>query len=572
MFLPYGVPPRHTFTTERLRRSRRLPSGTRIRFVLRRFVLASLVVLVVACDREIPQPPQPVQPATLTPRDGGRVVRRLESDPETLNYVRHSTEDENHVLTMIYDPIVDLNENLDPIPGLATRWEILDGGKAYVFHLDPRATYSDGKPVLASDVVFTLKKILDEESMQYASYFETLDRANTKALDEHTVHVAFKEVRAGQLLAFNIGVMPEHVYGKGDFKKNRAVIGSGPYVLKQRIAGRSILLKRRDDYWREKPRIAEILFRPIGDDNTAWKALEHGDVDVSRVTNDIWSRVKDDPNVTKKINFHNVWQFTYNAIAWNLDDPLFADARVRRALAMCFDRQTVIDKLYHGQARAATGPFVQESWAYDPKVLPIEYNPQGAAALLASAGWRDTDGDGILDRDGKKFAFTVLIIAGNKASTDQSQVLQDSLKRAGIQMDLRAVDGAAYAEEVFKRNFQAAFVAWVIDPDPNPKQLFHSSMLAPAGMNVVGYRNPEADELMDKGEKELDPSRRQELYHHLHEIIARDQPYLFTVQVAIKWGTSKRVQNVKIAKGYGLFHFSPGPFGWWLKDEPKKKK
>jgi peptide/nickel transport system substrate-binding protein len=537
--------------------------------VLRRFVLASLLLVVVACDREILQPARPAQPPSAAPRDGGRIIRRLETDPETLNYVLHSTEDERQVLSLIYDPIIELDETLEPKPGLAARWEVLDGGKTYVFRIDPRATFSDGQPVRSSDIVFTLSKI--NESMQFASYFETLDMANTKPVDDHTVRVAFKDVRAGQLLAFNIGVMPEHVYGKGDFKKNSAVIGSGPYVLKRRQTGRSILLERRENYWRTKPLIKEVLFRPIGDDNVAWKAIVNGDVDLTRASNDTWFRAKDDPKVNDTIDFHNVWQFTYNAVAWNLDDPLFADARVRRALAMCFDRQTVIDKLYHGQARAVSGPFVQDTWAYNPDVQPVEYNPQGATALLASAGWRDTDGDGILDREGKKFAFTVLIIVGNKASVEQSQVLQDALKRVGIQMDVRTVDGAAYSDEVFARNFQAAFVAWVIDPDPSPRSLFHSKSVSPAGMNVVGYRNAEADDLMDRAEQELDQSRRAELYHHLHEIIARDQPYLFTVQSTIKWATRKRVQNVKAAKGFGLFHWYPGPLGWWLRDEPKTK-
>jgi peptide/nickel transport system substrate-binding protein len=537
--------------------------------VLRRLALASLLTLLVACERETAQPQPPVQPkvAETVPQDGGRVIRRLESDPETLNYVLHSTEDERQVLELIHDPLLDLDQNLNPVPGLATRWEILDGGKTFVFHLNPAATFSDGKPVRAGDVVFTLFKILDEESLQFSQYFETLDRDQTKATDDRTVRVSFKEPRAGQLIYFNLGILPEHVYGKGDFKKNRAVIGSGPYVLTRRQAGQSILLTRRKDYWRTSPRIQEVLFRPIGDDTVTWRALEKGEIDVGRVNSDTWFRVKDDPKVRKTIDFHPVWQFTYNAVAWNLDDPLFNDARVRRALAMCFDRQTVIDRLYHGLARAATGPFVQESWAYNQEVQPIEFNPQGAAALLSSAGWKDSDGDGVLDREGKKFAFTTLIIAGNKASTEQSQVLQDALKQIGVQMDVQAVDGAAYGEKVFAREFQAVFVAWVIDPDPNPKSLFHSTAVAPAGMNVVGYRNTEADELMDKAEKELDPARRQELYHHLHEIIARDQPYLFTVQPCVTFATNKRIRDARDAKGFGLFHWYPGPHAWWLAKE-----
>lgn len=536
--------------------------------MLRRIVVTSLLAFALACERETPQPlapaaapPPKAEPA---PRDGGRIVRRLETDPETLNYVRHSTEDEHLVLTMIYDPIVELDQNLNPAPGLAARWEVLDEGRTFVFHLDQRATFSDGTPVRASDVVFTLHKILDEESMQYASLFAALDREKTKAIDERTVSVSFKEVRAGQLLSFNLGVMPEHVYGKGDFGKNRAVIGSGPYVLKSRQPGRSILLARRDDYWRAKPRIAEILFRILPDDAVTWKALESGQIDVGRITNDTWFRVKDDPKIQEKLAFHNVWLFAYNAVAWNLGDPLFADARARRALAMAFDRNAVIEQLYHGQARAVTGPFVPDTWAANPKVTPVEHNLKGAAAILSSAGWRDTNGDAVLDRDGRDFAFTMLIVAGNKPSADHAQIFQDSLRRLGVKMEVRPVDGAAYGEQVFARNFQAAYVAWVNDPDPNPRSLFHSKALPPDGMNVVGYNNPKADELIERGERELDPTRRQELYQHLHEVIASDQPYLFTVQSSTKWATNRRVQNVRTAKGLGLFHWYPGPLDWWL--------
>lgn len=543
--------------------------------LLRRLLLASLLALFVACEREAPRPE--TRPASTTataePRDGGRVIRRLETDPESLNYVRHSTEDERQVLSLIYDSIIDLDENLNPVPGIAARWEILDGGKTYIFHIDPRATFSDGKPVRAADLVFTLNKIVDpkSESLQFASYFETLDPANTTAIDERTARVAFKTVRAGQLLYFNIGVMPEHIYGTGDFTKNRAVIGSGPYVLKRRQTGRSILLERRENYWRTKPRIKEVLFRPIGDDGVTWKALERGDIDVGRVSNDTWFRAKDDPKIASRIDFHNVWQFSYNAVAWNLDDPLFQDVLVRRALAMCYDRDRVIRELYHDQARPVTGPFVQDTWAYNPDVQPIAYNPQAATALLASAGWRDTNGDGILDRNGQKFSFTMLIVAGNKISIDHAQILQDAWKKVGVEMEVRPVDGAAYSEQVFARNFQSAFVAWVIDPDPSPKSLFHSKMIAPAGMNVIGYKSLEADELIDRAEVELDQSRRQEIYHQLHQIIARDQPYLFTVQPCVKWGTQKRVQNVKAAKGFGLFHWYPGPLQWWLRDDAKRK-
>jgi peptide/nickel transport system substrate-binding protein len=537
---------------------------------MRRFAFLLLLSLALAtCRREVPQPAAATATqAASGPRDGGRLVRRLQSDVETLNYVLQSVEEERQVLSYIYDPLIDLDENLNPIPATAARWEVLNAGKTYVLHLDPRATFSDGTPVLASDVVFTLHKILDEQSIQFASWFENLDREKTVAIDDHTVRVVFTRPRAGQLLSFNIGVLPEHVYGKGDFKTNTSVIGNGPYALKRRDRNHNILLERRADYWRRKPHIQSVLFRPIKDDAVALKALQRGDVDVANLGNDQWFRVKDDPAVKAKIRFHTVWMQSYNCILWNLADPLFSDARVRLALAMAFDRQTVIDTLYHGQARPVTGPFTPDSWAADPSVLPIDYNPRGAAALLSSAGWKDTNGDAVLDRPSakglQKFSFTLIIPSGSKTSSDQMQVYQASLRALGVEVEVRALDDSAYYEQMTKRNYQAAFTAWVNEPDPDPYGLFHSSQMPPKGFNVVGYVNAEADALMERARLELDPVLRADIYHELHQILARDQPYLFMLQVASKWAVNRRIQDVKLANGVGLFLWYPGPNAWWL--------
>jgi peptide/nickel transport system substrate-binding protein len=530
---------------------------------MRRALAALVLALTLACTRETPQPPAtPAQPAATQPHDGGRIALRLEGKLSTLNYLLHTTEDERIVLSYLYDPLIAFDQNLTPIPATATSWEVQDGGRAYVLHLDPRATFSDGKPVRAADVVFTLNKILDAESVQFGAAFETLDRAQTKALDERTVRAVFREARAGQLYAFNIGVLPEHVYAQGDFKRNRSVIGNGPYVLKQRT-NRQVLLERREDYWRTKPRIQSVLFRPIPDDAVAWKALQRGDVDVSRVNNDVWARVKDDPKVQADLTFHTFYRLGYNAIVWNLADPLLSDARVRRALAMAFDRHTVIEKLYFGQARAITGPFTPDQPSNNAEVSPIDYNPTAAGALLSSAGWRDSNNDGIVDREGKKFELTLLIPSGSSAARDQAQVFQQSLRQIGIALDVKVTDEAAFYELVLQKNYQAAYLSWVNEPDPDPFGQFHSSQSGD-GMNVVGYKNEEADQLMEEARGELDAARRVDLHHQLHEVLSRDQPYLWTVQVAEKWAVRKRVQNVQVAKGFGLFHWYPGPYAWWV--------
>ena len=532
------------------------------------WLLLAVWSLLAACaKRETVQAPAQTtvtQTAAPGPRAGGRLIRRLESDINTLNYVLQTTEDERQVLQYVYDPLIDFNAELEPTPGTAARWEIADGGRTYILHLDPRAVFSDGKPVTAADVLFTLEKIADEESVQFGAWFAGLDREQTKAVDDRTVRVVFKEPRVSQLLAFNIGVLPRHVYGKGKFKTLSAVVGNGPYVVQRRETGKSVLLARNENYWRDKPAIDSVLFRVIADDTQALNALKRGELHVMRLNNDVWAREKDDPKVAQRLAFYDSYQFMYNCVPWNLRDPLFAEAQVRRALAMAFDRQSVIERLYHGNARATSGPFTPDIWAYNPNVNPIEFNLEGAAALLGSAGWRDTDQDGVLDRAGKKFAFTMLIASGSSTSVAQSQIYQDALKKIGVDMTISTVDGAAFFDRVVKGDFQAALMAWTNDPDPDIFSLFHSSQAPPEGLNINHYKNAEVDQLLERGRREFDRARRTAIYHQLHEIVAADQPYLFMVQVGLKWAVDKRVQNIRTAKGVGLFLWNPGPFGWWM--------
>ena len=520
-----------------------------------RAVRIGFLVAALACSRESSRSPHATPTSPAPP-----VTVRIETAAKTLNYVLHTEEAERIVLSFIYEPLIALDQNLKPVPALAAAWHVSADHRTYTFRLDPRATFSDGRPVLASDVLFTLNKILDAPSMQFSSWFESMDRQQTAAIDARTVRVVFKTARAAQLLAFNVGIMPEHIYRVGDFTTNPAVIGSGPYVLKRRDAN-GILLEARANYWRQKPSIASFLFRPIAEDSVAWQALMRGDVDVAHITNDTWARAKDNADVRDKLQFLDVWLLSYNCITWNLRHPPLDDARVRRAFAMTFDRRAVIAALYHGQARAVTGPFTPDQWANDPKVQPIEFNPQAARSALAAIGWRDKDRDDVLDRDGKPFAFTLLIPPGNVAR-DQAVLFQAALRDIGIRVEISTMDGAAFFERVLAGNFEAAFFSWVNEPDPDPFSLFHSSQKAPAGLNVGSYASDDADRLLELARVEFDPTRRTALYHQLHALLAHDQPYLWTVQVSSKWAVNRRVQNVHASRGVGLFHHYAGPFAW----------
>ena len=528
-----------------------------------------LTALTFGCARDETPVPERQSEQREAPQDGGMLVRRLSAGIETLNPVRASAGTERFVHKYLYTPIVYLGRDLQPVPGLARSWTISPDGLVYRFELNEKATFSDGSPVRASDVLFTVRKIADPatEAPLVATFFEELDLSRSRAIGDHVVEIAFRQPLAGQLIHFaDVSVVPEHVYAKGDFNRdfNDVAIGSGPYRLVKHDRGTEIVLERRGDYWREKPHIQTVVFKVIGDHGTAWNALKLGQIDETIISSDNWQRERTNPALTAVIDFQRFYTLNYNFIAWNSRRPLLADKRVRRALAMCVPTESVIRDLYHGTARAMSGPFTPDEYAFNPAVPPIRFDPAGARRILGEAGWLDRDGDGLLDKDGKKFTLEMLLTPGGAAITQFAQTVQAEMKKIGVQIEIRAGDGASVIQQVRRGNFDAAYLGLNLDADPDVHASFHSSQFPPHGQNFGFYSNPEADRLIDAARRELDPSKRKALYWRLHQVLAEDQPYTWTLQVSAKWGVRKRLRGVSTSPAYGLFNWYPGELSWWL--------
>src|SRR5207253_1157684 len=211
------------------------------------------------------------------------------------------------------------------------------------------------------------------------------------------------------------------------------------------------------------------LFKTVTDLNTAWNAVKRGDIDETIITSDVWTMESQRADLQRTLEFRRFYTLTYNFVGWNTKDPLFSDKRVRRAMAQCIDLKSIINNLYHGTARAMSGPFTPDEWAYNPNVPVIEFDPQAARRTLNSLGW---------------------------------------------------LDATAFFQRTFAGNFQAAYLSWDLDPDPDPFTLFHSSQVPPHGQNFVAYSNPVADKLMEEGRRTFDISKRIPIYQKLHEVLA----------------------------------------------------
>ncbi|MBV9497029.1 MAG: hypothetical protein JOZ54_22515 [Acidobacteria bacterium] len=553
-----------------------------MKYPARLFLPLFVCLAWIGCAREQTAPPAQTTVATSTvideskPQEGGTLLRRLESDVTTLNPILAASEYDKLVGDYLFTPLLYLDINLRPTAGLADTWDVSKDGLEYTFHLNPAATFSDGTPVKASDVLFTLGKIVsaDTESVQVGAAFVTADLAKSRVLDDHTVVIAFKEALAAQLIRFaEFATIPEHIYKNGDFKTafTSTAVGAGPYKLLRRVPGKEVVLERRADYWGKKPYLQTVLFKVIADGNTAWNAVKVGEIDETTISSDVYLRESQNPDLLKTIDFRRFYTMNYNYIGWNAHNPLFADPRVRRALGMCVNLKSVVNDLYHGTARAMSGPFTPDEYAFNPEVPVLAYDPQGALRLLNSIGWLDTNRDGILDRGGKPFKFELSVFAGNPIALPFAQLLQADLKRIGVDMAIAPIEPASLIERVLHGNYDATFMAWNLDADPDNSAEFHSREIIPNGQNFVYYANPEADRLLDTARRELDFNKRMKLYQQLHAVLAADQPYTWTVQVSSKWALRRRVHGVRESKGYGFDRWYPGPLDWWIPASERRR-
>jgi peptide/nickel transport system substrate-binding protein len=501
------------------------------------------------------------------PTRGGTVVRHLESDCKTLNWVLYTTVYEDYVLRYLYDRLLDYDENLYIIPVLAKDFDVSKDRLKITVTLRDSAFWHDGEPVTSEDVKFTIDRILDPAvpAVNKRSWFEKLDHVETP--DEKTVVFFWSEPYAPSLHALTqLAPMPRHIYGTGDFLENpanRAPVGNGAFKFEEWRTAEMISVVRNDDYYRENAYLDRVVFRIIPDGAVALSALKAGDIDEMRVRQTQWETQTTDRDFLRRFERKYYYVPQYNYLAWNCRSVWFRDKRVREAMTLLFDRRTLNEKIYSGYAELVSGPFYINSWAYDKSIDPLPFDPARAKQLLDEAGWIDSDGDGIRDKDGVDFEFE-FSSTGSRIALEFAQLLQEACAKVGITLKIRRLDGATYFGKAFKGQYDACALSWRLDNDPDVFEMFHSSEVPPIGLNHTFYSNSQVDSLLELGRVEFDTARRQEIYHQVHRLIHEDQPYTFVNSVPEKRPISKRIGNVVIS-ARGPFLFFPGANYWFIR-------
>jgi len=524
-----------------------------------------LIITMIACSDGNHKHHVTAKKISDIPAYGDVLVESSIGDASNLIPMLSSDSTSHEVCSLIYNGLVKYDKDYNIVGDLAKSWEIKDGGKKIIFHLRKGVKWHDGAPFTASDVMFTYKTIIDPSTpTAYAGRYKLVKKA--RVIDKYTFEVTYERPFAPALISWGLEILPEHLLKGMPVAKSpltHAPIGTGPFKFRRWDTGSRIVLEANKDYFIKRPYLNGISYVIIPDQTTQFMELKAGNIDIMGLSPLQYLRQTNTPKFKRMYKKYKYLADGYTYLGFNLrrkpfDDKRdlgfnlrrkpFDDKRVRQAIAYAIDKKEIIKGVLLGLGKVATGPYKPGTLWYNPDVKRYTYDRKKAMELLSKAGYMDHDGDGILDKDGRPFEFTIMTNQGNGMRKKAAIIIQQRLAKVGIKVKIRIVEWTVFLKEfVDKRNFDAVILGWNITQDPDLYTVWHSSNTRPGGLNFVGYSNPEVDRLLEEGRHTFDNEKRRKYYFRIQEILAQDQPYVFLYIPYSLPAVSARFRGIKPA-------------------------
>ena len=532
-----------------------------------------LAALLVACGNREEHGPRPEGTAAAdTPRRGGTVVTGWTTEPLGVNeLIMPTTALNSEVLGRVLQNLVqeepDFMEHPATFtPQLAESWEWSEDHKTLTFLLRKGLVWSDGVPLTAEDVRWTWQAQIHPDVSWESSYMkETIP--DVEVVDPQTVRFHFSRVYAKQMQDANEGrVLPKHLWSQIPFEKWRDnadwfkqhMVASGPFKIGSWTPQQELVLVRNEHYWeKDRPYLDRVVMRVVPDAASLLTQFLNGELDfIPQVSVDDVARIESRPD----LQLVPYWSNLYVVVAWNGVRPPFTDPEVRRALTLGIDRQAIVDTLLPGgNGRVGVSPILQEIWAHDKTLQPWPYDPAEARRILAAKGWKDSDGDGILDRGGKKLSFELASNAGNSLRNSAAVMIQQQLSKIGVQGTPRILEFNSLVTNSRSGDFDAIIMGFSIDTSLDLSGAFHSRSIA-SGDNFTHYSNPEVDRLIDLAASQKDLADGEPYLHQVERLIHRDQPVTFLWESKRLAALNKRVHDAQPNLQAGFYNLKD----WWV--------
>ena len=490
-------------------------------------------------------------------RFGGRIIIGVSNDVETLNPIFSESALSQEIAHLLLLGLADLDENSEFKPELAESWDSSEDFMKLTYHLRKDAIWSDGQPVTAEDVKFTYDLLMDTlvaSPRQSACDFIK----NVTIIDSNTVTFEFTEAYPTQIFDTAGEILPKHILEKVDRKEiknhdfGRNPISSGPFKFKKWVSQQYLELEPNEKYFGRCAYLDQVIFKIVPDKTNLLMQLKSGEIDM--VSDVPVAEIESIKSGKSGLTVYQVNGRVYYYIGYNEKNPLFSDRNIRRALTMAMDRNKIIEALLYGYGRPCLGPLApMVKWAFNEDVKEIVYDPAAAKDELKKAGWDDHDGDGILDKNGKKFEFTLSSATGNQLKADVAVITQEQLGKIGIKVNIEMLEWTTFIDQIQGKNFDACVNGWSTPYYVDPTPVFHSG--STEMFNFISYHNPKVDQLIEKGRVEMDQQVAAETWKEFHKIIYDDQPYTFLFwidqAVAVK-NTYKDVKPLALSSVYDL--------------------
>lgn len=452
----------------------------------------------------------------------------LGKEPDDLNPLSFSGHGAVYDSIKVFSGLLKSDNNLQMAPDLAESWEVSPDGKTYTFHLRNGVKWHDGSDFTAEDVTFTYELM---KSQKWTSIFPTSSEFNViddiSIVDPNTVKFTLNEgiVSFGEW--FCLTILPKHILEGQDLAKTdfwQKPIGTGPYKFDSWKRGEKLVLKSNPDFYEGAPKIDTLKYVFVPDESAKINLLKSGEVDAIKID----PRSMKTLEGTKDIKIYS--EPSANWFALNLPSTMwpFNTKEVRQAIARAINKQQIMDTIFNGQGELAYGPFRKQDWVYNPDIA-FSYDPTKAKSLLADAGFKDSNGDGVLEKDGKNLEFQLIYPSSESDRKDIAIAAKTDLAAIGIKVEPVGKSWDEITQELYRSNFIVAAGGSPFDPDDSNYNLWSSKSIGEGWWNPASYNNPEVDKLLEDGRTTFDKEKRKVIYQKLQTILADDQPVAFIV-------------------------------------------
>lgn len=443
----------------------------------------------------------------------------------------------------LYDSLLRVNpKDGSLMPGLASRWTISEDAKTFTFVLRENVKWHDGTLLTPDDVVFTLNALSNPKvRVNPAADFGPI--AAVEATDAHTVRITFREAYCAALTYIGtVNILPAHMLeGKNlSAVENENLIGTGPLILKN-WQDTLATFTANGQYWDGAPQVRDWTFRMFSDERAAYEALRQKQIDVLAVS----AEQTGTPGITFSAN-------EFYGLALNTARPPLDDPRIRQALASALDKSAFV----RGLGTNLESSLLPSDWAYPTSIAPQNFDAARARQLFADAGWRDSDDDGILDKDGKPFEVTLWALVEEPRSETAAQLAREQLARVGVRAVLKMTDRILFLTRVFLHEYDLALVHFNIPLDPDQHYFWSKSENRPGfGLNVTNYSNTRVEDALLKGNQvaRCDPNARKTAYEPVFQEIAREVPMVFLFAPTHAVSTNAQWEEIAPSSYAGVF-------------------